>query len=102
MCGKLIALDSNILGKVLNTDEISYVKKKCDLNSTKNSGDEMLNQDQSGIQITFHSYCKSMFQLESLVEQEPNYPPNYKRNFRPIFVETKAFTYKFVPPPKFS
>ncbi|MCM4158139.1 hypothetical protein DHD80_19270 [Gramella sp. AN32] len=102
MFGKLIALDSNILGEVVNSDQVSYVKKKCDLSSHKKSGEVKFNQAHEGIQITFHSFCNSVFQLEKQPDEKKVLPLNFKSNFKQIFAETKAFTYKFVPPPKLS
>lgn len=102
MVGKLVALDSNILGEIANTEEISYVKKKCDFNSHKESGEVNFNQTQEGIQITFHSFCNSVYEIGSFANYELFSPTNFKRNFRPILAETVAFNYKFIPPPKFS
>lgn len=102
MFGKLIALDSNVLGEIVNSDKISYVKKQCDLNSGKKSLDGNFNQASDGIQITFHSFCNSVFQIEKQLEDEVVIQLNFKRNFKHIYAETRAFTYKFVPPPKLS
>ncbi|WP_026837667.1 hypothetical protein [Gillisia sp. JM1] len=100
--GKLVTLDSNILGEIINSDQISYVKKKCDFNSHKKSGDEKFNQTQEGIQITFHSFCNSVFQLEKSLDEKALIQLSFKNNFIYIFTETKEFNYKFIPPPKFS
>jgi len=102
MIGKTLALDSNVLSELVNTDEISYVKKKCDFNSQKNSDNSEFHQTHNGIQITFNSFCNSVYQIDSLVNYELFSPTNFKRNFRPIFAETRAYNYKFIPPPKIS
>jgi len=98
---KLIVLDSNIIGELMNTDEISYVKQQCKLNSNK-SGDGKFSQAPDGLQITFHLLCNSVFQVEEQYDEKEVVTLYYKSNFRQIFAETKAFNYKFVPPPKLS
>ncbi|TVZ27096.1 hypothetical protein JM83_2113 [Gillisia sp. Hel_I_86] len=102
LLGKFVTLDTNILNKLVNSDKISYVKKSCDLKNNKNSLDFEFTQIQDGIQITFHSFCNSVFQIESLPTFDLRIPSNFKRNFKPILAETKTFNHKFVPPPKLS
>lgn len=102
MVGKLFALDSNILGEIANTSEISYVKKKCDSNSHKQSGDFQFNQVHEGIQITFLSFCNSVFQLEEPVDEKNIIQLSFKCDFWHIVADTKEYSYKFIPPPKLS
>lgn len=100
--GKLFTLDSNVLGEIVNSDQITYVKKQCDSISGKMSEDGNFHQAPDGIQITFHSFCNSVFQLDKQLEEEVVIQLNYKSNYKIIFAETRAFSYKFVPPPKLS
>ena len=102
MVGKLFALDSNILGEIVNTSEISYVKKKCDSNSHNKSGDTQFNQIHEGIQITLLSFCNSVFQLEKPVDEKNIIQLSFKSDFCHIVADTKEFSYKFIPPPKLS
>lgn len=97
-----MTLDSNILGELVNTEDISYVKKHCDLKSEKKSGHANFNQAADGIQITFNSFCNSVYQIERQFEEKDDIQLNFKSNFKEIFAETRAFSYKFVPPPKLS
>ena len=98
---KLVVLDSNILGELVHTDKISYVKQQCKLNLHK-SGNNKFSQASDNHQITFHLLCNSVFQIEEKYDAKEVISFYFKRNFRQIFEETRAFNYKFVPPPKLS
>lgn len=100
--GKLITLDSNVLGEILNSDQISYVKKKCDFSSHKKSGDAQFNQIHDGIQITFLSFCNSVFQFEEPLDEKNIIQLSFKIDFWHIVADTKEYSYKFIPPPKLS
>ncbi|CAM4050722.1 hypothetical protein [Gillisia hiemivivida] len=102
LLGKFVTLETNIFDKLVNSDKISYVKKSCDLKNNKNSLDFEFTQIQDGVQITFDSFCNSVFQLEKPIEEKVFIQLSFKSNFRYIFTETKEFNYKFIPPPKFS
>ncbi len=102
MVGKLFALDSNILGEIASDSEISYVKKKCDFNSHKKSGDAQFNQIHDGIQITFLSFCNSVFQFEEPLDEKNIIQLSFKIDFWHIVADTKEYSYKFIPPPKLS
>ncbi len=102
LLGKFVALDTNILNKLVNSDKISYVKKSCDLKNNKNSLDFEFTQIQEGIQITFLSFCNSVFQLEEPFDEKNIIQLSFKSDFWHIVADTKEYSYKFIPPPKLS
>lgn len=100
--GKLVALDSNFLGQAVNSDKLSFVKKSCELKTSQDFSDFEFVQDSDGIQVSFNSFCNSVYKLEKQELKETVVHPNFKNNFRFLFSKTNSFIDKFIPPPRLS
>ncbi|PKP13806.1 MAG: hypothetical protein CVU08_03505 [Bacteroidetes bacterium HGW-Bacteroidetes-3] len=99
--GKLVTIDSKLLGVIFNSEEIILVNPFCEKNISKISQDKLrFNQASSINNISVHVICASPFQFEvhkSLISQTKPYYHEYNYQTQSII---SAYRDKFYPPPK--
>lgn len=99
--GKLVTLDSKLLGFIFNSEEITLVNPFCEKNRLKNPKN-IQSFDQATLfnNITVHVVCTSPFQFETFNDQIVFAEPNYQKYNYQIQTIISAYRDKFYPPPK--
>lgn len=101
LSGKLITIDSKLLGVIFNSEEIILVNPFCEKNIPKTPQDKLsFDQASSANNISVHVICASPFQFDVNNSLMAYTKPNYHEfNYQTQSI-ISAYRDKFYPPPK--
>ncbi|MBK5193653.1 MAG: hypothetical protein JJE07_10665 [Flavobacteriaceae bacterium] len=98
---KFVVVDSKLLGKIFNSDEIAFVNQSCKFNNYQFSPvQESYSEDSFVLNISYHSFCNSLFNFEIADWTYEIEELSFKGYGSPVIALTTSYNSNISPPPQ--